>query len=224
VPAPAAGVRLISLACSDNVDLEYKYLVREKDGHVTSWAPGGNFSVQVPVVHDEGKPAGRIDVKDVWDQAWRDIQVVFNEAMAAGKDTCARSSETATAAHESASTSANAASPAAAAMAKYAAMLSAGTADELALLQASVRAATPEPSVSVSIDLEKRCRWTELWATCQAPWMSLKASWSSSTVSAAALLAGPACKPLTDGSPLQTPQIRLFWKWTNAWQRRSTGW
>lgn len=113
----------IAIADSDRVELEYKYVVRESDGQVSSWAPGSNFNVQVPVAEDKGSPPDRIDVNDVWDQAWRDIQVIF-------KDTNLLDPEE----QQSQDPKVNVA----AAMAKYAERMQSGASEELAILQASM--------------------------------------------------------------------------------------
>lgn len=131
----------IAVAGSEAVDLEYKYVVREPDGHVSSWAPGSNFEVQVPIYQDQGKPADRIELNDAWDGAWHDIQVIVRDTLNATgmNNNSSNSNPPISSASSSSTSSSNGSKPqVSAALAKYGAEMAAAAADELLVLQKSM--------------------------------------------------------------------------------------
>lgn len=65
----------IDVASRDNVGLEYKYIVRNADGGVLYWKPGGNYKLDVPVCLGTDKYAGKIIVADAWDESFKKVEV-----------------------------------------------------------------------------------------------------------------------------------------------------
>lgn len=73
---------MISLLCSVQMDIEYKYVVCGTSGNnlVTVWKPGGNFILKLP-----GKGSTAIQVKDAWDETNREIQIEMNSSDRKGR-------------------------------------------------------------------------------------------------------------------------------------------
>jgi len=64
------------VCCSPAVELEYKYVVRNRDGGVLCWKPGENCQIKVPVLLEEEKAiAEGVLVKDAWDGSIQDIEL-----------------------------------------------------------------------------------------------------------------------------------------------------
>ena len=68
--------KLISLEddCRDGIDMEYKYVIRGPDGHVT-WNPGSNYNI---ALQGEGSAEWlqmAVAIRDAWDGASRCIEV-----------------------------------------------------------------------------------------------------------------------------------------------------
>ncbi len=54
--------------CRGNLELEYKYVVRDPDGGVVCWKPGSNYELRVPVLLEaERAIAEGVRVRDAWD-------------------------------------------------------------------------------------------------------------------------------------------------------------
>lgn len=65
----------LDLTSRDSINLEYKYLVRNSDGGVAHWKPGGNYKIAMPVAQGENKYAGKVVVADAWDESFKKVQV-----------------------------------------------------------------------------------------------------------------------------------------------------
>jgi hypothetical protein len=65
--------------CSRNLgSCEYKYVVRNTDGSVDTWTPGGNFALQLPPHPEDSRGVGvpeKVEVSDAWDSSSRKIKV-----------------------------------------------------------------------------------------------------------------------------------------------------
>lgn len=64
------------LSCRPEVELEYKYVVRNEDGGVMFWKPGENCQIKVPVwLKEEKAIAEGVLVRDAWDGSIQDIEL-----------------------------------------------------------------------------------------------------------------------------------------------------
>lgn len=64
---------------------EYKYVVRNTDGSVDTWTPGGNFALQLPPHPEDSRGVGvpeKVEVSDAWDSSSRKIKVQLREVTA----------------------------------------------------------------------------------------------------------------------------------------------
>lgn len=74
-PVPLTCVA--ACACSPQLELEYKYVVRNADGGVSLWKPGSNYSFNLTPVAAGTKQVlpGGVAVRDAWDGSVRDVKV-----------------------------------------------------------------------------------------------------------------------------------------------------
>ncbi|GBF93228.1 20S proteasome subunit beta [Raphidocelis subcapitata] len=64
------------VSAGPQLELEYKYVVRNPDGGIAAWKPGSNFRVRVGA--DTGRAAplpGGVAVRDAWDGSLRDVRI-----------------------------------------------------------------------------------------------------------------------------------------------------
>ncbi|KAG2428603.1 hypothetical protein HYH02_014305 [Chlamydomonas schloesseri] len=87
----------LNVAPGSALDLEYKYVVVNSDGHIGHWKPGSNYKVTLPLNSSGNKVPKRVKVADAWDDSFKKVDV--------------EEAEVATAAQSSKGASAAAASP-----------------------------------------------------------------------------------------------------------------
>jgi len=64
------------VSAGPQVDMEYKYVVRNSDGGVLCWKPGSNYQLKVPVLIEEQQAvAEEVLVKDAWDGSIQDVKL-----------------------------------------------------------------------------------------------------------------------------------------------------
>ena len=63
------------------MEIEYKYLVRNSDGRVSHWKPGGNYKLFV--TPKANKVVEAVRVSDAWDDSYRQVDLEEREAAAA---------------------------------------------------------------------------------------------------------------------------------------------
>jgi hypothetical protein len=56
------------------MELEYKYVVCNQDGHPSQWKPGNNYSLTIPA--PPGAAEGEVAVMDAWDGSIHDVQLM----------------------------------------------------------------------------------------------------------------------------------------------------
>ena len=60
--------------CRHGIDMEYKYVIRGPDGHVT-WKPGSNYNIALPGEDSAKWLQIAVAIRDAWDGTSRCIEV-----------------------------------------------------------------------------------------------------------------------------------------------------
>ncbi|PNW86564.1 hypothetical protein CHLRE_02g091750v5 [Chlamydomonas reinhardtii] len=130
----------LNVAPGSALDLEYKYVVVNSDGHIGYWKPGSNYKVTLPLNSSGSKVPKRVKVADAWDDSYKKVDVEEAEALPASP-----SSKGTSAAAAAPPPPPKAAPPPPAAAAASSSAPASGAAQPKAAAQAPPAAAPPPP-------------------------------------------------------------------------------
>ncbi|CAK0784239.1 hypothetical protein CVIRNUC_007443 [Coccomyxa viridis] len=69
----------LDLPLENGIDMEYKYVIRGPDGHIT-WKPGSNYNIALPGEDSANWLQIAVAIRDAWDGASRCIEIDHHES------------------------------------------------------------------------------------------------------------------------------------------------